>query len=278
MKAVADRPVSASAIEPYAVTLSAANCELELYTKVFRVPTNFLPHKDPPRPEDGRPRAPVRPGQSRGVLGPPAFPSPRTGRGLLQGGNVDADRPNTLPTSQMVSRFVERDPQIGYAASRPVPQELARSWAPTVPRWCQGREQERGPRRDPTSGGRAPSRTTAPTMPRPTCGPTCTPVTPAWTRYRHRLYSNSPTKTRSGAVSSEAIVPECVGLEFLAETRGARLTWFSQTGRTLRIEVSSDLTTWIAAGAATELRPGVFELTDPSATGTGSRFYRAVVP
>jgi hypothetical protein len=110
--------------------------------------------------------------------------------------------------------------------------------------------------------------------------PTSVP-TPALTTNN---WSKPPTLLKGRSEDSEPapylepVVLECVGLEFLPEAGGVRLTWFFQTGRTLRIEVSSDLTSWIAVGPATESRPGVFELTDPSATSTESRFYRAVVP
>ena len=95
----------------------------------------------------------------------------------------------------------------------------------------------------------------------PTSVPTPAPATNNWSKPPTILYS--PTENSQPAPYLEPVVPECVGLEFLPDTGGARLTWFSQTGRTLRIEVSSDLTTWIAAGSASGNAPRCFRAHGP---------------
>jgi hypothetical protein len=54
--------------------------------------------------------------------------------------------------------------------------------------------------------------------------------------------------------------------------------YLNSSARTYSVHASETLTDWSPIGSATEIAPGVFEFTDPAASGLLRRFYQLRTP
>jgi hypothetical protein len=100
------------------------------------------------------------------------------------------------------------------------------------------------------------------------------------TTYYYRVSAANMLGSSSTDIKSFAWNSTPPSIDPLAVSDGGVLRWhFSgASGQTYQVHASTDLTHWQPAGAAKEIRTGVFEFTDPDASQYTRRYYRIVSP